>query len=68
MIEPYVSQILPDEMPRRDLPSFELGRRGNDAVPPEERNRIGFGQRMPLELATAHIVSSAHSPTPGSET
>ena len=51
VFEPDIGQILADEMARRDVPALEPRRGRDDAVPPQERNRIGLGQRVALEIA-----------------
>ena len=50
-IEPDIGQILADEVARRDAPALQPRRGHDDAVPPQQRNRVGLGQSVPLEIA-----------------
>ena len=50
-IEPHVGQILADIVAWSHVPAFEIGRRDDDAIPPQNRHRIGLGERMTLEVA-----------------
>src|SRR5215470_18167292 len=49
--EPHIAEILADVVARRHVPALEFFRGDDDAVPPQKRNRIGVGQRVPLEVA-----------------
>src|SRR5579862_7078132 len=45
-VEPDVGQSLADEMTGRDRPPPDTRRRDDDTVPPQQRDSVGFGQRV----------------------
>src|SRR5271169_5677040 len=50
LVEPNVGQVLSNEVAWRDAPAFELRRGCDNADPPQEGHRVGFGQSMLLEI------------------
>src|SRR4029077_10634833 len=56
LVDPDIGEVLADEVAGGDAPALQLRRGRDDAVPPQKRNRVGAGPRMPLE--------GAHDPGP----
>src|SRR5262245_58482913 len=50
LVEPYVDQRLPGEMARLQIPAFHLLMVGDDALVPQDGERVGLRQHVTLEL------------------
>src|ERR1044072_3531906 len=49
-VYPDFGEVLAKEVAGRDVPALQLGGGRDDAVPPEQRHRVGLSQCMSLKI------------------